>query len=99
VRDETEVPPRAGKAITHVTGLPGPLDRALSDKPFSYLVVLRNGLVIEFEGASQDTEPAWITLLKPKIVHPQIDSSFNFARGISVRISDIVAAADASHGS
>jgi hypothetical protein len=88
-----------------IPGLPWPLNKAVSDT-FDYLLVLRSGMVIQF-AAAEDTEwfglktPGWITLKGAKILHPQIaaDREFNFARGMVVRIADIMAAVDAPYGS
>lgn len=84
---------------THDTsGLPWPLAKALGDQGFAYLVMLRNGAIIECTGANRDEEKEWITLLDATIVHP-IGLVYNLERGLCVRISDIVAAVDAPHGS
>jgi hypothetical protein len=89
--------------VSHVEGLPWPLDKALGDTPFAYLVMLRNGVVIECQGVERPTgeQPIWITLVNAKIIYPHIkaDEPFNFERGMCVRIEDIVAAVDAPHGS
>lgn len=87
--------------LPRIDGLPWPLNKALSDSPFEYLVMLRNGAVVVCEGAKQanDDESGWITLFNAKVIYPVIESPFNFERGLCVRIIDIVAAADAPHGS
>jgi hypothetical protein len=84
--------------------LPWLLAKALSDQAFQYLVMLRNGVIVECTGANRDKNRDWITLTDPVVIHPKLIATpdsvgFNFERGFCVRVSDIVGAVDAPHGS
>jgi hypothetical protein len=97
-------------SIPHMIGFPWPLDKAMYD-PFTYLVILRNGMVIEFECVLENidalvAEPDWVTLRGARIIHPanlgndlDEESQFCFERGLCIRVADIVAVVDAPHGS
>lgn len=88
-------------------GLPWPLSKALSD-PFEYAVGLRDGSVVHFESASIRLEaPEFITLNGVRhhsvpavdVTHDRKPWPFSFERGLVIRISDVMWAADAPHGS
>ena len=80
----------------HCADLPEALAKAVSDNPFQYALMLRDGTIIEFEGATLPSA-GWILLDRPKIVNRGYDACLE--RGIEVRIEDIVWVADAPHGS
>ena len=77
-------------------GLPEALAKAVSDNPFQYALMLRDGTIIEFGGATQPSA-GWILLHRPKMVNRGYDSCLE--RGIEVRLQEIVWVADAPHGS
>ena len=64
---------------------------------FPYLLVLRGGLVIRFEGASKSRN-GWVTLESPQVMDSPNGLKCRFERGLEVRVSDIVAIADAPDG-
>jgi len=82
------------------SNLPHPLAKAIEDPAFNYLVVLRNGTAIECEGITEGRR-GWVCLLSPH--KPDKDRGLLwgccFERGLEVRVSDIMACADAPHGS
>lgn len=87
-------------------GLPWPLANAVVDPfPFGYAVGLRGGVVVYFERASMRMEsPDFITLkgIKAHSVRPadqDMPRLFSFDHGLTVRIADIMWAADAPYGS
>lgn len=73
--------------------LPHALQKSFVD-PFDYAVILRDGKVIEYESA-QETIPGWIFLSG---IRSEI-AGCTFDRGLEIRVDDIVACADAPHGS
>jgi hypothetical protein len=90
--------------------LPEALAKAVVDRPFEYLVILRNGTVIECDGIWR-TRRGWVTLDSPrKPGGPRTPGVWNppdrefalwgccFERDLEVRIADIMACADAPHG-
>ena len=77
-------------------GLPEALAKSGSDNPFQYALMLRDGTIIEFEGATPPSA-GWILLHRPKIVNRGYDACLE--RGIEVRLQEIVWVADAPHGS
>lgn len=85
--------------------LPHPLAKAVRDNPFCYLVVLRDGTAIECEGVKRSRR-GWLFLQNPR--KPDFRANLgdsggiwdcSLDRGLEVRISDIMACADAPHGS
>jgi len=77
-------------------GLPAALAKTVSDNPFQYALMLRDGTIVEFEGAAPPSA-GWILLDRPKIVNRGYDACLE--RGIEVRLQEIVWVADAPHGS
>lgn len=75
-------------------GLPPALEKSFLDCPFDYAVILRDGKVIEYESAEWAAH-GWVRLCG---VVGKIDGC-NFERGLEVRLDDIMACADAPHGS
>jgi hypothetical protein len=70
--------------------LPQALRKACVDH-FNYLVVLRSGRMIRFEAAVYYSGD-WIRLLSPA---GDLPGGLPYARGIDVRLSEIICAADA----
>jgi hypothetical protein len=79
-----------------IKALPEALAKAVSDNPFQYALMLRDGTIIEFEGATPPSA-GWILLDRPKIVNRGYDACLE--RGMEVRLQEIVWVADAPHGS
>lgn len=77
-------------------GLPAALSKAVSDNPFQYALMLRDGTIIEFAGATLPSD-GWILLDEPKIVNRGYEACFD--RGLEVRLAEIVWVADTPHGS
>ncbi len=78
--------------------LPASLLKAISD-PFDYAIGLRTGLVIRFSEARIQGE--WVHLLVAGTNRPvgNGDDTYNWERGIDVRLTEIVWCADAPIGS
>lgn len=76
---------------------PDVLIKAIGDNPFEYLLVLRNGTVIEFVGARLTSRKGWVHLDQPSIVENKNVSVSE--RGIEIRVADIIAIVDAPRGS
>lgn len=86
-------------------GVPPAIEKACCD-PFEYGCCLRDGRIVYFGSAAwSEHSPQWVTLLDVKSMSPEATAngrplhSFNFDRGIEVRICDIMWAADAPYGS
>ena len=88
-------------------GWPWALVKAIND-PFDYALGLRDGTIIFFECATQlgkNTDWVLLTLSDTHSDSNAYRQSFNYkvgvgkARGIEVRVSDIVWASDAPYGS
>lgn len=91
------------EAMLIQAGWPWPLVKAIND-PFTYAIGLRDTSVIKFEQASYDKRNLeWVTILPDNLtivrmpVEPQ--RWFCFDRGLAIRVSDILWAADAPEGS
>lgn len=87
--------------------LPAALAKAATDCPFHYLVVLRDGTAIHCSGVIR-SRPGWLVLTEPgkpdcSMSEPTPRSDWLWGcwlpRNLEVRISDIMACADAPHGS
>ncbi len=77
---------------------PDNLCKALVDQPFEYMLVLRNGSMIRFDGASKSRE-GWVLLSNPRNQDDSKPWGCLLDRGLEVRVADIMAVADAPHGS
>lgn len=87
-------------------GWPWPLAKACVDY-FHYALGLRDGTVIYFTKATASDDGLWVTLAPenlqltpawPTTIRAVI-GSYNFERGLVVRVADIVWCADAPFGS
>ena len=76
-------------------GPPDSLVKAVPDQPFGKALMLRDGTMIEFEGAEAPSAE-WILLRRPKMVDRGYDACSE--RGIEVRLRDVSWVADAPHG-
>ena len=97
--------PWTAEEILQGRGWPRALAKATVD-PYIYAIGLRDGTVILFEAAASSQDHLWAHLTEPRVAHPTADqanspSSFGpgdlpekFGRGIDVRVSEIVWAAD-----
>lgn len=85
-----------GSTPEWLKGLPEALVKAVGDQPFEYALMLRDGTVIEFEGA-EPQRVGWILLDRPRIVNRGYNACFE--RGLEVRLDEIVLVSDAPHGS
>lgn len=82
------------------------IDKSLHDF-FTYVLQLRTGIIIQYSEASLSDDRQWLhleeaTILKSHLSiwsHLYESKSKEFARGMDVRISDIVWAADCPEGS
>jgi hypothetical protein len=77
-------------------GLPDALVKAVAD-PFQYALMLRDGTIIEFEGAAPPSATGWVLLNGPRVVNRGYNACLE--RGIEVRLAEIAWVADAPHGS
>ena len=81
-------------------GYPPSLAKACTDDCFYYAMCLKNGVIIEFEGAVENGE--WIHIPGEKIrgcSSANIANGLCFERGIDIRVSEILWCADAPRGS
>ena len=68
-------------------------------KAHPYALGLRDGSIVEFEGAEAVAE-GWVRLTGVKAkAGPLSQQDFSWDRGLEVAVEDIVWAADAPHGS
>jgi hypothetical protein len=72
------------------------LRKACNDS-FQYALQLRDGTVFEFEEADP-IDDEWVRISGISMA-PNTFHKFTFARGLDVRVSEIVWVADAPHGS
>ena len=90
-------------------GWPWPLAKATVDS-FDYAIGLRDGSIIRFQSARHDGHDDWVTIEKDGLEISKAGDSlrgaaspslgdFNFDRGLVVRVSEIIWATDAPHGS
>jgi hypothetical protein len=87
-----------GKQIDAPNDWPEIICKAIADQHFEYMLILRNGLVIKFEGAAKSRE-GWVTLKNPQTLEGNKLLNCSFERGLEIRVSDIIAIADAPQGS
>jgi hypothetical protein len=87
-------------------GWPAPLAKAAVDRHFDYAIGLRNGTVVRFQGGTPSEDMQWITIdsdglqiLRGGTEVDRIPNSFSFERGLAIRVSEIMWAADAPEGS
>ena len=78
--------------------LPSALAKAATDSSFDYLVVLRDGTPIRCDGVIR-SRPGWLSLMEPRKPDDSQLWGCCLERNLQVRISDIMACADAPHGS
>lgn len=76
---------------------PAALRKALDDIPFDYWLLLRSGVEILFDGAELSNE-GWVTLIKPTNRDGSQYQGFSFERGLEIRVSEIIAVAEAPAG-
>ena len=85
-------------------GWPWPLVKSLSD-PYYYTIGLNDGTVIHFTSAKATSSPEWVTIDEEGLtvigpLHEQVAAvqkrvgNATFARGLVVRVSEIVWALD-----
>ena len=80
--------------------MPPTLDKAMKDKPFSYALALRDGSIVEFEGAVSLGDTGWVKLEGVAARSgPLCDHEFILEYGLEVALDDIVWVIDAPHGS
>ena len=88
-------------------GIPWPVVKA-SEDPFDYAVGLRDGSVFFFEHCAIDADYKFVTLLGVRAhsfppprhgLDPNRDMQLSFARGVVVRVEDILWAADGPYES
>jgi hypothetical protein len=82
-----------------IPGFPHELRKAVDDQPYAYLAIFRNGWHVEFEGATVDDDPDWVHLRGVTVGASSPLAYYTLERGISVRVSEIIAVVDAPHGS
>jgi hypothetical protein len=84
-------------------GWPWPLAKATVDA-FDYAIGLKDGTVIRFESAEASEDMQWVTITPARIDvvvwgSTEPADTFSFARGLVIRVSEIVWACDAPQGS
>ena len=77
--------------------MPNALITACQDKPWQYALGLKDGTVIEFEGASVQGD--WIHLERNDYHDHKTVYGYPMERGMEVRLSEIVWCANAPNGS
>lgn len=99
------------EAPEHIDGIPDALTKATFDRPWDYMLGLRDGKVIAFSGADISPDRMWVHLTPLPLNTISDDSDWHwhkhpiqgllmcFERGIDVRLSDIAWVADAPWGS
>src|SRR4051812_28660736 len=93
-------PEKEQQLISH--GWPWPLAKAVVDDSFQYAIGLKDGTVIRFEGADSSADMEWVTIHGTGLKTSSLgnaDGTFNFERGLVIRVSEIVWALDAPSGS
>lgn len=84
----------------HVRYWPDALVKATYDDPWQYAIGLKDGSVVEFEGAWPYAGGRWVRLSNPTpTAGPLLGAVPCWERGIDIEFSQIVWAVDAPHGS
>jgi hypothetical protein len=80
--------------------MPPVVEKALKDRPSSYVLGLKDGTILEFTGAGHLGDTGWVKLEGVKPIAGLLSrQAFRLDRGLEVAVGDIVWATDVSRGS